>query len=880
MSLSIGAEAARPYDRACDDNRCINYRPADGSRALLNPPRFSWPYLPGVYPGPDDALEPYDTTGFSVAPALFTLEVARTERFRPEDLLFKVERTPFNFYNALPVLPVGQPLFWRVAYLTEAGAHRAWSPTHGFTIEAHAATWDRARMLERTPPARPRLLAHLGSRDEIRRRGEANEDGREILAQAARWNELSSRSWWRNLPETDRLTRQAFIERHPDAGGNNFTNICDELAHLAFARVLNGQGGLDEIAAHAAKIASYPLGGLSGPEGAPGSFGADVAQLPEFLAVIYDLCHGAAKEADLAAIRAGIAWRLAFTHDNFACRCHGGRRVQGYSLALSGSSHPVESGMGMFSAAALLDGDPDLAPGDREKIERIYEYGLHWLTGVTNGFGTEESWNEGPGYGNSKMQWLLNAVCYYDLARPELRMGRNPALKAIGDFFLYTSPLGLRGAPYGNGASKRDYVLRNRMSGALRLAYLLEDGTFRRTWSQSLPALAALGRPGQAEAKMFWRPWLAFALAARGPSVRETDAPAGTRLFAHAGWLCASTKAPNDLEAFRDSAGMVVQARPVGGYQHAFYSDGSPQLWAFGEAINYGSGTTGNGEPFAYAAMSTNNVMVNGIGQRHLCHWDREHFRQRRVPAQIARFAAYRELSEGGVYALADLTNGFSAHAGPAGHWWGDQTGPYQDGPLPSVARALRHILFVRGRYFVFLDDYALAKGQPPAAFSWLWHVLQPGPVERLGAGRIRYAAGSTRVDLAHLHEPEDLALDDREGLQGALNPFTGEDYRAAVEKHCARGGGEALVMAHNFWFTAKKRAASRRFLTVVYPTRQEEPAPRIESAGPLAVRVAGPHGEDTIDFGGTLKAADLAIDAEALAEAADRTRRTGKGGA
>jgi hypothetical protein len=151
------------------------------------------------------------------------------------------------------------------------------------------------------------------------------------------------------------------------------------------------------------------------------------------------------------------------------------------------------------------------------------------------------------------------------------------------------------------------------------------------------------------------------------------------------------------LDKFPVSVGMVVQARPVGGYQHSFFSDGSPQLWAFGEMLNYGSGSTANVEPFAYSPMSTNNVLINGIGQRHLCHWRMDHFAARRLPKQIARFAAYRELPEGGVYALADLTNGFRPYAGPAGHWWGDLAGPYQRGPLPKVERALRHLLFLHG---------------------------------------------------------------------------------------------------------------------------------------------------------------------------------------
>ncbi|MCZ7646483.1 MAG: DUF4962 domain-containing protein [Planctomycetota bacterium] len=869
--MRIGTEAARAWDPACDWTRLVTFRPADGARATLNPPRFSWPYLPGVFPAAGERLEPHpkDREGFLLTPALFTLEIARAPDFEDETILFRAERTPYNFYNALPLLPAGI-VYWRVAYLTESGALRCWSETRSIEIAAAAEPWDRSNFLKLEPAPRPRLLA--GKLDEARRRAGSSADCKAILDTLSKCEGATQKSWWNRMPGSDRLTRQEFARSWPDAGGGDFTTIANNLAHLAFKRALLG-GDLAEVAARAARIAELPLGGLSGPEGAPGSLGADVAQLPEFLAVVYDFCRAAADPRDLAALRAGIAWRVRYTFENFAWRAQDGTRVPYNSLAVSGSSHPFEAGMGMLCAAALLAGDPDLAPDERDLFTRVHEFGLHWLVGITNGFGTEDGWNEGPGYGNSKMQWLMNAVAYCDLARPELQLGRNPALKAIGDFFLHTSPLGLYAAPFSNGSSKRDYVLRNRMSSAYRLAYLLNDGTFRRTWAQSGPALEALGAGAQAEQKRFWNPWLAFGLAARGEAPREADAPAGARLFENSGWLCVNTESPNRPDRFASSTGMIVQARPVGGYQHSFFSDGSPQLWAFGEPLNYGSGTTANKDPYAYSALSANTVLVNGVGQRHLCHWRLEHFKARRLPRQIARFAAYKELKDG-VYALADLTNGYSDHAGPAGHWWGDLQGPYQEGPLPKLARALRHFLFMRGRYFVMLDDLELAPGEAPAAFTWLWHVLKESPLETPAAGRVAYRAGAVRVDLAHVHEAGDLAFEDRAGLLGALNPLTGEDYRAAVEPHLKRPGGEAVLMAHNFWFTAKTRAARRQFLTVVYPTRREEPAPTIEAAGRLAVRVRGPHGNDLIDFGGQTSGADLAVEAAALAEAADSARR------
>lgn len=63
---------------------------------------------------------------------------------------------------------------------------------------------------------------------------------------------------------------------------------------------------------------------------------------------------------------------------------------------------------------------PGLALYEHSPVGKAwFELMLNYLIGVTNGFGFDEGWNEGPGYGNSKMKWLMNATVYFDTALKE-----------------------------------------------------------------------------------------------------------------------------------------------------------------------------------------------------------------------------------------------------------------------------------------------------------------------------------------------------------------------------------------------------------------------------------------------------------------------------
>ncbi|MEE8306958.1 MAG: twin-arginine translocase TatA/TatE family subunit, partial [Gammaproteobacteria bacterium] len=94
---AASAESPAFIDSACKlpDNareyyaRFVKFRPPDDTTVHLNPPRFSWAYVPGLFPQGSDYP----------AQQRFTFQVSKAEDFA--NLEINIENTPFNFYNTI-----------------------------------------------------------------------------------------------------------------------------------------------------------------------------------------------------------------------------------------------------------------------------------------------------------------------------------------------------------------------------------------------------------------------------------------------------------------------------------------------------------------------------------------------------------------------------------------------------------------------------------------------------------------------------------------------------------------------------------------------------------------------------------------------------------
>jgi hypothetical protein len=209
------------------------------------------------------------------------------------------------------------------------------------------------------------------------------------------------------------------------------------------------------------------------------------------------------------------------------------------------------------------------------------------------------------------------------------------------------------------------------------------------------------------------------------------------------------------------------------------------------------------------------------------------------------------------------------------GSWWGRIGEVYSQRDLSYLTRVNRHILFVRGKYFVVLDDLAAAR---PSQWTWLYHVLSTDSFDLdKTSGSLRYVIGDVPVHVTQLLGSGSLDVQDLQGDGGFKNPLTGEDYK---DQHGAAAPERRFVAAHNLWLTTKDKHAAWRFLSVIYPVQPGADAPKIEQIDDLTIRVTAGKQVDVISFDGrTKQPADIIVDLAAIAPAGVHAAATQPGG-
>ena len=802
----VGAEALVPDSSRAHYSRFVNVRPGQGETVGLNPPRFSWFYCPHA----QEKLKRQDTSSCN---HVFTFQISPTADFKKRVVDVT---TPYNFYNTLRPLEGAAEWYWRVGYDLQT-ASAQWSAVYRFTIAATAKRWDRSALSSPgfEKMGHPRILFNRTNIAEIRRLRETNPDSRDIFAKASEaGNAILQSSWWKSFPETD-------IKPAPEP----YLKIAYDLTLVAFLRVITGDQRYEGVKERAVKLASFPRGGRSSPEGAGGESDEDSTQINEMLALIFDWLYQELDESERAVMIRSLEWRTDHVMNGFSWKYQ--NQVHQASLSTMAASHQYE--------AAMVTASTGLALFEHSKVGRDwYELSVNYLIGVSNSFGFDEEWNEGPGYGLSKLKWLLTASVYYDTAL-RANLGLNPYYREVGDFFSRIAPPGLPYSPWGNNSGLQSHLEINRSANYRTLAFMTGDGRFLKTWRDS---------GGEKSPARMFRPWIEYALPHLYSQPAEELETETVKLFPVGGWVTASTQPPGSRTSFGDAVGIIFQARPRGAYGHSFNSDGSFQIYAYGEQVNHGGGSTVNQDAFAYHTMSHNTILVDGLGQA-------QHRSSQPLP-MFARILAFREGVDY-VYFAGDLTNAYPRQPGDYKRWGFPIHPIYSQRDLSHLQRLIRHVIFVKGKYFVIYDDIEASKA---ATFTWLYHVLPDQPFQ-VDAPKmsVDYAVGKVKVRLAHLAQANSLVLEDFKGLEGMANRFTGEDYSTHVKP--------GPLPAHNLWISNKEPARQFKFLAVVFPYKEGDPIPSIESVASSTVRVTYGTQSDTITFSpDRARLADFSIDA------------------
>ena len=771
----IGAEARLPANPRSDYSRYVNWRPADTEVVHLNPPRMSWPYWPEW---PNE---------WGAAHHVFTLQIASDRAF--SNPVVNVT-TAFNFYNTLPELSGANTWYWRIGY-DRGQAGESWSPVRSFVIADDAVVWDRSKLLipQLVQYNHPRILFNHDNIDVIRGLAKTHPESRAALEyMRSEANGILKKSWWKDFPKSDTTTEPK----------ERFYGIAGDLTLVCFVWRTTGDDKYAGVKERAVTWASYPPGGRASPEGLGGDGAEDASQGNEFLALLFDWLYQDLNEEERNTMIHSLEWRVDHIMNSFAWRS--GEKVPGQSLSGTVRSHQYEASMDTAACGLALYEHSEIG---REWFELM----LHYLIGITCGHGFDEAWNEGPGYGTSKMKWLMNATMYFDTALPDANLGKNPFYRRIGDFFSRVIPVGMEHNAWGN---QRNASRSNHLANFRRLAYLTGEGRFLLNW-----------REYGGDQFSTWRPWIAYVLPACYETPEAEPEKDYTALFPTDGWAMAMTAPPSLRATYQNGAGIIFQCRPRGGYGHSFNSDGSFQLFAYGQMLNHGGGSSANKDAFSYHTMSHNTLLIDGLGQAQ--------------PSVGQLLSAYGRLigfeeGENYTYMAGDLTDCYPQKPGHFARWGLPLDKVYTKRALPHLQRFIRHILFVEGKYFIVFDDLSSSK---PALYTWLYHILPDTPLEvDPDFFTFHYTVGDVEVKLQHFSTPNALTIEDRKGLDGFINPFTEEDYR--------KWRKEGPLCGHNLWISNAQKACDWRFLALIYPAREEAELPSVRGLGAYTIQVDG----------------------------------------
>lgn len=810
----IDGSARLPVDERQVYARYVRFRPGDGQEVTLNPPRFSWPYIPGIA----------FTSSSVPSTARFTLQISSTPDFADPEV--EIQQTDCNFYNFLPELKDTRKWFWRVGYKTKTKKPK-WSGVRSFTIAKDAVVWDRSEFADHLNAIKghPRILFNRANKAEV-------------LALREK-DEVSGQLGDYIIREADRAMRSSKYKKVPeiDAEPGNYMGMSAGLVRVGFAYLLTGDDKYAGFKERLVKMASWPRGGESSPEGLGHSLKWNT-HVAEHMGLLYDWFYDEFTRAERKAIRDSIEWRIDWTLNDFAWRKERGTRVHSRSISAQCSSHAYQNILAITTAALAICDESDVA---RKAIDIC----THYIVGISNGHGEDEGWMDGAGYGNGKMKWLTDATWCLHTAVPELELGKNEAYRSYMDFFARLTPIGAEHTSFGNrGFNEKDWSA-SRIQNSRRVAMLCGDENAMHNWIDTNRRFRDISKssPTGQYARLPYTPYIDYVM----PYYAETPRPEPEKEPAEAffveGWACAATYPPSDYDAQNNGVSMIFVCRPRGGTGHSFRCENAFDLHAYGETIAAGGGSTSNLSDFANATMSHNTVLVNGIGQ---------------IAASDKNIPICGRIIAGG-------------HGKEYAYCAGDATPSY--GEKTGLSKFVRHAVFVDSSYFVFYDELEMKEKAKPAAFQWLYHVPQFGPIEfDKDTFTASYGVDDTRVAVSHIAHTDDLSFDHYRGAEGMVNRITGKDYRkysarqmgkiARKKKYGSSGAAVPdAVDAHHIWIANKTPRRNMNFLAAIVPYRDGEKAPVITRVNDAAVKVVF-RGKETVISFDPKTVGDITIDA------------------
>lgn len=803
-----GETSLLPCDTRWEYPQYLTWRPGNGQVCDVNPPRMSWPYVPRVIPASDD-----------IPRQEFRLQLSRQGDFSKPDHDF---HTPYNFYNALPVLKHGT-WYWRVGFGIK-NDHEQWSPVRIFELAPDAIAWDRTVINEAVDiiakRPHPRVGPPRGDWEAWRQALEKDPLTADWIESAlARAEKVTQQEWWDHFPKTDRHGESALNELR-------WAELAKDIVLTSFAYHMTRDPSFARSREQALALARIPRGGLASPEfhGAKRKWST---QITGMLALAYDWWYPVLNEEERKTLLDAIEWRLKATYlekHSWAS----GDNIARSGVAVFPSSHPYENFM--WSLPPVL-----LTAGDLAVSDELTPLCLHYLTGVTCGHGPDEGWNEGLSYGAGKGSTMLHAAMYTALIFPELELGKSPYFYRLAEWFAHLAPLGIQRLAFGDYAASPDGRQKG-LTHVFRYIALLSGDAYAARHAE-----LRFARFGKTPTRHVWLDLAAERVFSWPPAAKDGPSHA---VFREAGWVMESTAPPGT--GFEDSVGLIFMCRPRGGYSHSYRAENDFVWHAYGETLSAGAGGTAYPDPHSRHSMSHNVLLINGQGQE----------RSSRAPDTpfAGRLLAYERGEE---YA----------------YWVGDATHAYET--IPELRRWHRHVLLVEPGVFLLFDDIAMRPEAEPAIFSWLFHVAPEVPLEMDSNGNsFTYQLGKVHARVAVSSEPGHAELVNLPAREGFKNPITGEDmFEETVErlKKVDRDLPENKWMAHNLWLNSNEPVREWRVLTALSAWRDGAPPPQVRLTGHEAEILFAQNGKKRVSFDAAAPG-DITVNVETVRRHAEKT--------
>jgi hypothetical protein len=824
--------------------RWLWYRPGNGDKPEINPPRFSWPLVPAGLPRNDQD-----------AGTAFRFQMAKDSAFR--EVVVVEETTGHNFWSPRSTLEPGR-YYWRVGYGVASQSVDRWSATRWFEIDAATPEWQRPEisdtLTELAQMEHPRLQPPGGMTWEAwGEKLRSQETGLGFLQRLRHaTDKVRGTHWWKQMPSSD--------------AGMNERRAAEFIKALGWAIFLGKLDGTPtpvEAKNGILQVAAYPKGGPTSPEyhGAKQKWSTAI---PTSLALAYTLMRDELTEEERRQILDAIGWRLeAIYESKMSWRSPSGIALRGVGGAPE--SHPFQNFSWALPAVLLTVGDLPVS-------DRIAPVVLDYLASVTNAHGPEEGWNEAGRYIFEKSTTSMEAAAWTQALLPSERVAENPFWGGFGDFLAEFQPEDVQRIGFGDysgdlselytQAVTADALVFGGLLGANETCLQRARDFYKRVPPDKLPADLPTDLVAGILALTF------------SPEIgdRRAAEPREVLRLEKAGWMFLRGHDANG------EATVLVNtlARPMGGFSHSFAADGSFLWHAHGETLVAGGGSTKYPDPFSRSSLSHNVPLINGVGQRLSDRWP-----EFRVAARPVAKVDHPRVTGW----FSDLSAAYREPTGPQhlGHYRWMPKLKNEFGGVEDLDGYVRGIFLVDERWLVIHDEFAFAGESPGRVVSWNLQTQTDREiqVEDNGAVNLGFGRGKVEATVAVASDATVLNVQVAPGLEAMVNPFTKLDYRPVAEealKQFRRGlvPKDLLATAVHFGLDA---SATRMGVTAVFdahPATETVAKRPVVSPGRVVFPSApggapGKHGFVLAFREATRTGADVFLDAGAtLAQAAE----------